>query len=121
LLEREHQLQQGPAQSLGGEKQMSIDSSMVVVLPKGDYGSLSLSTLQRLQKQLMDLADYFCHQPITLDFSMVQRMGAALLSTLIELNWVLKRRNQHLTVRGLNPYQEGLFQVTHIDQLVTVL
>jgi len=100
---------------------MNTGSNMVVVLPKGDYGSLGLSTLRRLQEQLIDLANYFRHQPITLDFSMVQRMGAALLSTLIELHWVLKRRNQQLTVRGLNPYQEGLFRVTHIDQLVTIL
>ena len=100
---------------------MSTDSGMVVVLPKGDYGSLSVSSLRRLQEQLMDSANYFCHQSVTLDFSLVQRMGAALLSVLVELHSVLRKRNQRLTVRGLNPYQEGLFRVTHIDQLVTVL
>lgn len=49
----------------------------------------------------MNLANYFCHQSITLDFSLVQRMGAALLSTLIELRSVLTQRSQHLSIRGL--------------------
>jgi len=99
---------------------MSTSSSMVVILPAGDYGSLSVSLLQQLRERLMELASKCRSQSVTLDFSMVQMIGGAFLGILLEFHEVLKKRSQRLTVWGLMPYHNDVFQVTRIAELMTV-
>ena len=92
--------------------------AMIVVLPETNYGSLEEAPLRHARRQLSLLADDMDATFLILDLSSVERFGAALLGSLVEVAKRLREREKQLVVCG---DRLGFCRLANLHSLFPVL
>lgn len=95
----------------------SDDGSTVTVRPRGDLDLLTCPHLEQLTTAQIDVGV----ARLVMDLSEVTFLDSSALAVLVEVHHVALENRTEFVVTGLIPRQRRLFEITRLDQVLTVL